>query len=672
MKIKLLFFALMVGLGVKAQVTTVKLTGGGLTSLPQFVGKGDITTDPCFGNGNLALKTVSGEVVYPGATGCTPLSGKLIKGKIVVLPRPLSGECGTVARAIAAQDSGAIAVIIVNNITVKAQYTSDSAFYASQGAPLTYIKANVTGFINYSAGSGTSCAVKIGNKLKIPLVQMSKELGDQVIALVNGGTKISASVGFNLYDYDLSINKAIALPLYRTRPASMVKAKMVHDSVGFVMYNRGAKDIKNVVANLEVNQIDDNDVETPFFKDSVLINEIQSVGGKEKSDTLYVRYTFKPGKDLTKGDYVLRWKLRTAGVVKPDTLLEQNPIDNIAQGYFTVTDSVLSVAAVTRGIQDGMTVLVKDANGVVLKNKAGKDSTIVNLVTYDNELPSLYAFLPGNTSKTSKKINDKWQLCQIYESDYAQGLSISSLTFWAKRNAKDSLLGAKFTVSAHLWTPSVPSIYSQNYGIVNAELIPLGTVDHTVTSFQGTLPKRIMAPIEVKFPNPIKLKDKGRYLVCVSTKDTVCGLGFARTSVSTEWSQKFNNRFLSPVYGNEADTLKTGSQWYYTGLGYDYITSLAVKVLGTSTSSIKENADVTNNLNVYPNPSTGTFKFVADAGALSVSVTDLSGKTVYNYENKNHNELVHTIELENVYTGMYIAKIVNNGVMSVVKLQVAK
>jgi hypothetical protein len=89
-------------------------------------------------------------------------------------------------------------------------------------------------------------------------------------------------------------------------------------------------------------------------------------------------------------------------------------------------------------------------------------------------------------------------------------------------------------------------------------------------------------------------------------------------------------------------------------------------------SSWDENADVTNNLNVYPNPSTGTFKFVADAGALSVSVTDLSGKTVYNYENKNHNELVHTIELENVYTGMYIAKIVNNGVMSVVKLQVAK
>jgi len=290
-------------------------------------------------------------------------------------------------------------------------------------------------------------------------------------------------------------------------------------------------------------------------------------------------------------------------------------------------------------------------------------------VTYDNELPSLYSFQLGDGLAGAKKINDKFQICQVYESDYAQGLSISSLTFWAKRNAKDSLLGAKFNVSAHLWTPSVPSIYSQNYGIVNAELIPLGTVDHTVTSFQGTLPKRIVAPIEVKFPNPIKLKDKAKYLVCVSTKDTVCGLGFARTSVSTQWSQYFNNRFVSPVYGNDQDDAnKSTSKWYYTGLGFDYISSLAVKVLGTSTSSIKENADVTNNLNVYPNPSTGTFKFVADAGALSVSVTDLSGKTVYNYENKNHNELVHTIELENVYTGMYIAKIVNNGVMSVVKL----
>jgi hypothetical protein len=455
-------------------------------------------------------------------------------------------------------------------------------------------------------------------------------------------------------DQDMSIDKAIALPLYRTRPTSLVLARMVHDTLGFVMYNKGTKDITNIKAVLEVNQINASNVETKFFRDSIAIDKIEAFSAAKNADTLYVRKAFKPGKDLTKGDYIVRWSLKTLGKSGKDTLVDNFPSDNVAVGYFQVSDSILAVGS----IGDNMDII-----------KYLKDGALVNDTVRYKNAPSFYGFLTGNSSK---KIKEVYKTCNVYENDYAKGLSMTSLSFWAKRNAKDSLLNAKVTVSAELWSPSVTSIYDPNYAILKSQLLLLDSVNYTIKSFNGKAPKRIIDNINVKFKKPIKLEDNAKYLVCVSTTDSLLGLAIARTSVSTKWSQLYNGRYISPIYTNANDATKTTGEWFYPGIGYDYYNALAVKIEGKSTSSLEQN-DVTSNLYVYPNPSSnGSFKFASSTGSLSVHVTDLSGKVVYNFENKNHNALTHTIELEDVATGMYVARIVNNGEMSIVKLQVSK
>ena len=79
-----------------------------------------------------------------------------------------------------------------------------------------------------------------------------------------------------------------------------------------------------------------------------------------------------------------------------------------------------------------------------------------------------------------------------------------------------------------------------------------------------------------------------------------------------------------------------------------------------------------NSVRVYPNPSTGKFNVIAKQGSLDVEVTDMAGRVVYTYSNKNQSTITHSFELSNVETGVYVARIVNNGETSVVKLQLSK
>jgi hypothetical protein len=78
----------------------------------------------------------------------------------------------------------------------------------------------------------------------------------------------------------------------------------------------------------------------------------------------------------------------------------------------------------------------------------------------------------------------------------------------------------------------------------------------------------------------------------------------------------------------------------------------------------------TSNINITPNPSNGMFNVSAEQGTLEVVVSDMAGKVVYNYSNKNYTLMNHTLDITNVESGVYVARIVNNGETSVVKLQV--
>ena len=86
------------------------------------------------------------------------------------------------------------------------------------------------------------------------------------------------------------------------------------------------------------------------------------------------------------------------------------------------------------------------------------------------------------------------------------------------------------------------------------------------------------------------------------------------------------------------------------------------------TASIAEKS--TLEFNVYPNPNNGVFSIELDAtasGKTQLTVTDISGRTVYSSEHMGNHMIV---DLSNASSGAYLLQIVNNGVQSTKRISI--
>lgn len=569
-----------------------------------------------WGNGDISKKSVRGElklVASKDSLAGTALSEDFT-GKIAVIYR---GTYGYAQKALNAQNAGAIAVVILNH------------GIQQSGAPKLDEVFDMSGAL-----SGENPSTATGLKVNIPVVMISANDRDKLVAEIKNGSTIIANIGKkNTLDYDLSINTTLILPMYKTRPLSLTKAGMVHDTLGVVVYNKGAKNMYDILGVLDVRKDGGNSL----YADTIYIDSMEAPG-VDKRDTLYL--TFKPFKnteDLTVGKYQVTYsfinlKDKNAGV---DTvLIDQYNMDNTASGFFFVTDSINSAGYIT--------------SYTTVKSNVGDTVNYVNQPYWST---ALYA----------GPIKEAFKACTVFENDHSKGLQISGVDFLAysfdQNTAGDYLLNKKFGIEVFQWSPSIASIFDANFGIKTDDLISLHTGEYTFDKKYKSHYGNYNLPT-----NAIELQDDARYLVCVSTTDTIIGFGFDQT-FDNKWTSYYNNRMLSPVY--------VDGKYYSSGFGFDATSAVSLRISAVEDkSSVNEVA--LNTVKVTPNPSTGKFNVIAAQGSIEVVVTDMAGKVVYNYSNKNQTSMTHTFDISNVETGVYVAKIVNNGETSVVKLQVAK
>lgn len=89
-----------------------------------------------------------------------------------------------------------------------------------------------------------------------------------------------------------------------------------------------------------------------------------------------------------------------------------------------------------------------------------------------------------------------------------------------------------------------------------------------------------------------------------------------------------------------------------------------VNLLGTYDNSGLDELEV--NLNVYPNPSKGSFKVLSSEAVVAYSVVDLTGRKVVGSEDVNTKHF--TIDLSNETSGMYVLEITTNSGRNITRL----
>jgi hypothetical protein len=570
-----------------------------------------------WGNGDISKKSVRGElklVNSKDSVAGTALSEDFT-GKIAVIYR--GGGIGYAQKALNAQNAGAIGVIILNHGIQQDNTVKADEVFDFSGALAGENGTNATGL-----------------KVTIPAVMVSKNDRDAIVAELKLGSTVIGNIGKKrVLDYDLAIEPVVVGPMYRTRPLSLTKAGMVHDTLGMVVYNKGAQNIYNILGVVDVRQRGGNSL----FADTIFVDSMEAAG-VDKRDTLYFTFQnpFTNKADLTTGTYDIKYSLITLKqkTALDTVLLDQYNADNTVSTPFAITDSINAVGYLT--------------SYTAIKSNVGDTIDYVDQPYWST---ALYA----------GPITEAFKACTVFENDHAKGLQISGVDFlgysFDPNTSSNYLLGKKFGIEVYQWSPSIENIFDANFGIKTDDLISLYTGEYTFDKKYKSHYGNFNLP-----DNAVELQDDARYLVCATTNDTILGFGFDR-SFNNKWTIYYNNRMLSPVY--------VDGKYYSSGFGLDATTTISLRISeATDKSGVNELA--ANSIRVTPNPSTGKFNIVAAQGTMEVVVTDMAGKVVYNYSNKNHTSITHTFDISNVETGVYVAKIVNNGETSIVKLQVAK
>lgn len=182
--------------------------------------------------------------------GCSAHAAGSLAGKWALIWRK---DCEFGAKALNAQNAGAVGVIIVNNVP---------------GA----------GPINMGAGA-------VGNQDTIPIVMVSNADGNEIDAMVHSGNQVYVSLtpyGFN-NTHDLCIpNSLFALAPGYALPASQLDAANGDPEAykGFLsawVANTGTSDETNVKLKLDVNWVPTVGSPASFFKDSITIPSLAAL-----------------------------------------------------------------------------------------------------------------------------------------------------------------------------------------------------------------------------------------------------------------------------------------------------------------------------------------------------------------------------------------------------------
>ncbi len=196
----------------------------------------DSTTN-YWGNGDMSKKSVLAELKL--ATGVDSVAAAALvgdyRGKIALIYR--GGGVGFSAKALRAQEAGAVGCIIINHgIQTNGTVNADEVF-AMDGRLQNETGANATGL-----------------KVTIPLIMLSKNNALKINSKLRAGVSVMGYLGGKQQlTNDLALDgKYIVTPIARTRNTTLVKQGDVHDTLGFAIINKGTEDQVHMLFTNEI------------------------------------------------------------------------------------------------------------------------------------------------------------------------------------------------------------------------------------------------------------------------------------------------------------------------------------------------------------------------------------------------------------------------------------
>ncbi|MCB0699192.1 MAG: T9SS type A sorting domain-containing protein [Chitinophagales bacterium] len=253
---------------------------------------------------------------------CSPLTnGSAINGKVALVKR---GNCEFGAKAKAAQDAGAVAVIIVNNIS---------------GPPV-------------GMGAGA-----VGSQVTIPVIMVSDVDGAAIEAELGNGAKISMStwgtgyandIGF--VDKGLGLSHAYSIPLQQIKNTSSLPLRNVD---GAVIANYGSNAMPNVRLKATLSWTPTGGSTTVVREDSVVATSNFLPGDSILTPFIDNSYTLNPSGT---GRYDVKYEILTGNT-------DDFPEDNVKTYSFYIQDRLYS-----KGQYDFTAGYPKTSSGWTLRN----------------------------------------------------------------------------------------------------------------------------------------------------------------------------------------------------------------------------------------------------------------------------------------------------------------
>jgi hypothetical protein len=212
------------------------------------------------------------------------------------------------------------------------------------------------------------------------------------------------------------------------------------------------------------------------------------------------------------------------------------------------------------------------------------------------------AYRPSNNTAT-------FSACVPFRNANASRLGAAGLYFSAQGTAVD-LTGEEMILNLYRWDDNFVDLNDAGLGFNSLTPIAFGFYDYP-SDLQGET-------VYGSFTTQAILENNARYLACVQTYNLDLFIGFD-TRTNYIWNEAY---YLQPLTIIEND-----GQYFASGFGADVVPAIGLRIFNAAELGVEETAAIDGV--VYPNPANDlvTVSITAD-GAASLSITDLSGRTV--------------------------------------------
>jgi hypothetical protein len=230
------------------------------------------------------------------------------------------------------------------------------------------------------------------------------------------------------------------------------------------------------------------------------------------------------------------------------------------------------------------------------------------------------------------------------------------------------------------------SSFSKVY-ITKSNKDSLQTSGVTINNFSDTVSYKVVAEDGSNLVYKVVvtiLKSQGNSITKFSFVDPAVTGVITGTNILIKVPKATDFTTLIATFEASVDAVvKVGNNVQVTGVTVNDFTS-SVSYVVTSEAGVSQTYKVTveeinttglNSVNsakllISPNPSTGVFSVKSESGVLVVNVVDVTGKSVYTYNDNTTG--THILDLTSMEAGIYVASITSNGVTETHKLQVIK